>query len=172
MTARYSVVVPLSAEHDLTGFSCGDPALDRWLSQYAMTNQASGSARTYVATLASGGRVVGYYAISSGAVTRGQATPRIAKTMPEPVPVLLLGRLAVDLAEQGHGLGAYLLRDAILRSVHVADQVGVRALLAHAADERAARFYARFDFESSPTDPLHMLLLLKDARAILRRRAK
>jgi GNAT superfamily N-acetyltransferase len=89
--------------------------------------------------------------------------------MPEPIPVLLLGRLAVERDEQGHGLGAYLLQNAILRTLNVADQVGVRALLAHASNETAAAFYARHDFVPSPTDALHMLLLLKDARALLRR---
>jgi predicted N-acetyltransferase YhbS len=88
--------------------------------------------------------------------------------MPEPIPVLLLARLAVDQAMQGHGLGWRLLRDAILRTLQVAGQVGVRALLAHALDQRAADFYARYDFQPSPTDPLHMLLLLKDARALIR----
>ncbi len=88
--------------------------------------------------------------------------------MPEPVPVLLLARLAVDQAQQGHGLGWRLLRDAILRTLQVADHVGVRALLAHALSQSAADFYARYDFQPSPTDPLHMVLLLKDARALLR----
>jgi predicted N-acetyltransferase YhbS len=88
--------------------------------------------------------------------------------MPEPVPVLLLARLAVDRAVQGRGLGWRLLRDAVLRTLQVADQVGVRALLAHALDQTAADFCARYDFEPSPTDPLHMMLLLKDARALLR----
>ena len=169
MSARYSVPAPLTADHDLRGFSCGDAALDEWLRRYALVNQASGSARSYVVTPAAGGGVVGYYAISSGAVARTEASARVAKTMPEAVPVLLLGRLAVDQGEQGRGLGAYLLQDAVLRTLQVADQVGVRALLAHAANERAAAFYARFEFEPSPTDPLHMLLLLKDARAQLRR---
>jgi predicted N-acetyltransferase YhbS len=164
---RYDAPSPLAAEHDLAGFRCGDAALDEWLHRYALVNQAAGSARTYVATRA--GRVVGYYALSSGAVSRADAPGRVGKAMPEPVPVLLLGRLAVDRAEQGKGLGAYLLQDAILRTLNVAEQIGVRALLAHASNESAAAFYARFGFEPSPTDALHMLLLLKDARAKRRR---
>jgi len=166
-TVRYNAPVPLTAEHDLVGFRCGDAALDEWLHPYALVNQAAGSARTYVTTR--GGRVVGYYALSSGAVSRADAPGRVGKAMPEPVPVLLLGRLAVDRAERGKGLGAYLLQDAILRTLNVADQIGVRALLAHASNESAAAFYARFGFEPSPTDALHMLLLLKDARATRRR---
>jgi predicted N-acetyltransferase YhbS len=157
----------LTPAHDISAFDCGDQALTEWLRRFALVNQAAGSARTYVATRE--GRVAGYYALSSGAVSRADAPGRVAKAMPEPVPVLLLGRLAVDTGEQGHGLGAYLLQDAILRTLKVADQVGVRALLAHASNATAAAFYDRFDFEPSPTDPLHMLLLLKDARALLRR---
>ncbi len=99
---------------------------------------------------------------------RVAASPRIARSMPEPIPVILLGRLAVDLKEQGHGLGAHLLRDVIARTVQVADSVGVRALLVHALNERARAFCLRYDFEPSPIDPLQLMLLLKDARAIVR----
>jgi len=101
-------------------------------------------------------------------VSRASAPARAAKAMPEPVPVLLLARLAVDRSVQGRGLGWRLLRDAVLRTLQVADHVGVRALLAHALDQTAADFYARYDFQPCPTDPLHMVLLLKDARALLR----
>jgi len=164
VSGKYTEPRPLTAEHDIAGFREG--SLDEWLRRCALTNQASGSARTFVTCLA--GRVVGYYALASGAVSRTSAPTRVAKAMPEPVPVLLLARLAVDQTVQGHGLGWRLLRDAILRTLQVADQVGVRALLAHALDEGAADFYARYDFQPSPTDPLHMVLLLKDARALLR----
>jgi predicted N-acetyltransferase YhbS len=156
----------LTAEHDVSGFRCGDDSLDEWLRRYALTNQASGSARTFVSCLDD--RVCGYYALASGAVSRASAPARVAKAMPEPVPVLLLARLAVDRAVQGRGLGWRLLRDAVLRTLQVADHVGVRALLAHSLDQAAADFYARYDFQPSPTDPLHMVLLLKDARALLR----
>lgn len=166
MTGKFTEPEPLSAGHDISAFSCGEDSLDEWLRRYALTNQASGSARTFVTCLDD--RVVGYYALATAAVTKASAPARVAKAMPEPIPVLLLARLAVDQATQGHGLGWRLLRDAILRTLQVAEHVGVRALLAHALDQGAADFYQRYDFQPSPTDPLHMLLLLKDARALIR----
>jgi predicted N-acetyltransferase YhbS len=166
VSEKFTEPQPLTAGHDVSGFRCGDDSLDEWLRRFALTNQASGSARTFVSCL--DGRVVGYYALASGAVSRACAPARVAKAMPEPVPVLLLARLAVDGAVQGRGLGWRLLRDAVLRTLQVAGHVGVRALLAHALDQAAADFYARYDFKPSPTDPLHMVLLLKDARAMLR----
>jgi GNAT superfamily N-acetyltransferase len=165
MSRKYVAPHPLTREHDVSGFRCGDQGLDEWLRRYALVNQASGSARTFVTCLDH--RVVGYYALASGAVAKASAPARIAKAMPESIPVLLLARLGVDQAEQGHGLGWRLLRDAVLRTLQVADQVGVRALLAHALDRDAADFYARYDFQPSPTDPLHLMLLLKDARALV-----
>jgi predicted N-acetyltransferase YhbS len=166
VSGKFTEPGPLTTEHDIAGFRCGEDSLDTWLRRFALTNQASGSARTFVTCL--NDRVVGYYALASGTVSRASAPERVAKAMPEPVPVLLLARLAVDQSVQGQGLGWRLLRDAILRTLQVADHVGVRALLAHALDQSAADFYARYDFQPSPTDPLHMLLLLKDARALLR----
>ena len=166
MTGKFTEPLPLTAGHDISAFRCGEDSLDEWLHRFALANQASGSARTFVTCL--DGRVVGYYALATGAVSKASAPARVAKAMPEPIPVLLLARLAVDQAMQGHGLGWRLLRDAILRTLQVAGHVGVRALLAHALDQRAADFYARYDFQPSPTDPLHMLLLLKDARALIR----
>jgi GNAT superfamily N-acetyltransferase len=168
VSARYRGPAPLTAEHDLRGLLGGAAALAQWLRRYALVNQASGSARTYLVTPAVGGRVGGYDAIASGAVAPTQTTAPVAKTMPQPVAVLLLGRLAVDQGEHGRGLGASLVQDAIVRTLHVADQVGVRALLAHAANKQAAALYARFDLEPSPTDPLHMLLLRNDAHTSLR----
>jgi predicted N-acetyltransferase YhbS len=166
VSQKYTLPRSLTAEDDVSGFRCGDESLDEWLRRYALINQSSGSARTFVSSLDR--RVVGYYVLASGAVARAGAPARVAKAMPEPIPVLLLARLAVDQTVQGQGLGWRLLRDAILRTLQVADHVGVRALLAHALDQTAADFYARYDFQPSPTDPLHMMLLLKDARALLR----
>jgi len=166
VSGKFTRPLPLTADHDIAGFRCGEDSLDEWLRRYALTNQASGSARNFVTCL--DGRIVGYYALASGAVSRASAPARVAKAMPEPVPVLLLARLAVDQTVQGQGLGWRLLRDAILRTLQVADHVGVRALLGHALDQGAADFYARYDFQPSPTDPLHMVLLLKDARALMR----
>ena len=170
MTGKFTAPQPLTAGHDIAAFRCGEDSLDEWLHRFALANQASGSARTFVTCL--DGRVAGYCALATAAVSKASAPARVAKAMPEPVPVLLLARLAVDQTMQGHGLGWRLLRDAILRTLQVAEHVGVRALLAHALDQRAAAFYARYDFRPSPTDPLHMLLLLKDARALIRTAAQ
>jgi GNAT superfamily N-acetyltransferase len=163
---RYSTPRPITADDVVTGFDCGEPSLNDWLRRRALTNQDSGASRCFVTSRDS--TVAGYYALATGSVQRVAASPRIARSMPEPIPVILLGRLAVDLKEQGHGLGAHLLRDVIARTVQVADSVGVRALLVHALNERARAFYLRYDFEPSPIDPLQLMLLLKDARAIVR----
>lgn len=109
--------------------------------------------------------MVGYYALAATSIQRADLTFRAAHGMPQPVPAVLLGRLAVSQKEQGQGLGRYLVRDAIIRTLNAAAIVGVRVLLAHAASEEVRRFYERFDFGPSPTDPLHLMLLLKDARA-------
>lgn len=156
---------PLTREHDRNGFDCGEPALNDWLARFALVNQAAGASRTFVALEA--GRVVGYYALAAAAVERRNATGRTSRGMPDPVPAVLLARLAVDLKVQGSGLGRHLLRDAMLRTVTAADAVGIRVLLVHAKHEQARRFYERFGFEASPTDPLHLMLLLKDIRQSL-----
>ena len=109
--------------------------------------------------------MVGYYALAATSIQRADLTFKAAHGMPQPVPAVLLGRLAVSQKEQAQGLGRYLVRDAIIRTLNAAAIVGVRVLLVHAASEDVRRFYERFDFEPSPTDPLHLMLLLKDARA-------
>ena len=113
------------------------------------------------------GRVVGYYALASASIQHREVAGKVRRNMPDPVPVILLSRLAVDRRAQGSGLGRNLLRDAILRSVEASEIIGVRALLVHALKDTARTFYERFDFEPSPTDPLHLLLLMKDARTLL-----
>lgn len=130
-----------------------------------MMNQVGGGARTYVTTR--GGQVVGYYALAATSIQRGDATPRAVHGMPQPVPAVLLGRLAVSQKEQGQGLGRHLVRDAVIRTLNAADIVGVRVLLVHAVSEDVRHLYLRLDFEPSPTDPLQLMLLLKDARASL-----
>lgn len=166
--SEYSRPRLLDDGDDCTAFDSGEPSLDDWLRKRAITNQATGASRCFVTCL--DGRVVGYYALATGSVQRLEAPRRIAGGMPEPIPVVLLGRLAVDRAEQHRGLGSNLLRDAIARTVAAAEIVGVRALLVHALHEQARDFYLGFDFEPSPTDPLHVMLLMKDARQIVRRR--
>ena len=154
---------PIRPDDDVANFDSGNPALDGWLRARALRNEHDDASRTYVVT--SGPRVVGYYSLAAAAVPHAGATGRSRRNMPDPIPAMLLARLAVDLGHQGKQLGANLLRDAIRRTLAAADIVGIRVLLVHAADERARRFYEHFDFDASPTDALHLMLLLKDARA-------
>jgi GNAT superfamily N-acetyltransferase len=163
----YSTPRPIGSEDDLTDFDSGEPSLDEWLRKRSVTNQATGASRCFVTCR--DGRVVGYYALATGSVQRLDASQRVGQRMPEPIPVVLLGRLAVDLKQQGRRLGSHLLRDAIARTVEAAEIIGVRELLVHAQHERARDFYLHHDFEPSPTDPVHLMLLMKDARKIVRR---
>ena len=167
MTRPFAVAA-LSAALDTGDFDSGKPELDLWLRRHALASHQAGGARVYAAHR--DGRVVGYYAVAAASVERVTAPGRVSKGMPRhPIPVILLARLAVDRREQGKGLGAALLKDALLRAASAADAIGARAVLVHAKDEDAARFYAHFDFEPSPSDPLHMFLLMKDLRALLLR---
>jgi GNAT superfamily N-acetyltransferase len=159
--------VLLDPGHDLSAFDCGVPALNDYLRKYAWLNQQANAARTYVA--ARGGCVVGYYTLAAGSVRREEVTTRVAKGLARhPVPVILLARLATTRSEQGNGLGAALLKDALLRAAQAADLIGCRAVLVQAKDENAQAFYRRFGFEPSPVDPLHLYLLLKDIQASLK----
>lgn len=158
----------LTAEHDVSTFDCGAAELTDWLRRYALQNLYAGNASTYVATRA--GRVVGYYALATSGVEKAEAPERVTKGgVPSHVPCLLLARLAVDRREQGGGLGKGLLVDALRRAVRVSEEVGVRALLIHARDEAARDFYLHHgEFSPSPTDPLHLFLLLSHARKLVR----
>lgn len=150
----------LTAEHDVSDFDSGVPELDDWLRRRALPNEASGACRTYV--VSAGGRVVGYYALATGAIAQQRATGRVRRNMPDPIPVMVLGRLAVDREYQGKGLGSALLRDALLRTLNAATVVGIRAVLLHAISEEAKRFYERAGFSSSPVDPMTMMVTLGD----------
>lgn len=150
---------PLNAEHDIATFDCGESSLNDWLRRRAHTNQGAGASRTYVVA-DDRLRVLGYYALAAGAVSHVQATGAIRRNMPEPIPVLVLGRLAVDRSQQGRALGAALLKDAVLRTLAVASEIGVRALLAHAVSETAKAFYLRHGFVESPVDALTVMLRL------------
>jgi GNAT superfamily N-acetyltransferase len=159
-------VAPLSKNHDLSSFDCGVESLNDYLRKYAYLNHQNRSARTYVA--ARGECVVGYYALAAGSVRCEETPPRVAHGLGQyPVPVILLARLAVDLAEQGKGLGKALLKDAILRAAQASDIVGIRAILTHAKDEKAKAFYSKFGFEPSPVHELHLYLLMKDIKKVL-----
>lgn len=161
------MIEPLTLSHDISTFDCGTPELTDWLQRFALTNQQNGSARVFV--FHRGGPVLGYYALAAGSVDSADAPARVVRGLAlHPVPVAILARLAVDLGAQGQGLGGQLLKDALLGVARAADTLGIRALLVHAQDEAARAFYERFDFEPSPTDPLHLFLLLKDLRRALR----
>lgn len=159
--------VKLTPAHETDEFDCGVADLTGWLRRWAYGNQQAGNASTYIA--ARGQRVVGYCALATCGVEKTSAPDRIKKGgVPEQVPCLLLARLAVDVREQGTGLGRGLFVDALRRTVRVADEVGIRALLIHARDEEARDFYLHHgEFVESPTDSLHLLLLMKHARQML-----
>ena len=161
-----SPIEKLLPTHEVDGFDCGKEPLNGFLKRFALVNQRNDSSLTYVACR--GQRVVGYYSLAVGAVLHEAAPGRVAKGLARhPVPVMLLTRLAVDRTEQGTGIGTGLLKDALLRTVQAADIAGIRALLVHAKDEKAKAWYLKYGFEPSPTDPLHLFLLLKDVRAIV-----
>jgi predicted N-acetyltransferase YhbS len=154
---------PLTSGHQCANFSCGEPVLDEWLKRRAMANQVSGASRTFVVADKTG-RVYGYYAMAAGAVSHQLATGGVRRNMPDPVPVLVLARLAVDTKVQGIKLGGSLLQDAVNRAVSVAQNTGVRALLVHALHERAKLFYEHYGFQASPADPLVLRLRLSHAK--------
>ena len=159
----------LAANHGLDGFDCGKPALNDWLLRHARQAQASGSAKTWV--VADTDRVCGYFSLTVGQADTLDVPERVRKGMgPYPIPVVILARLAVSLQDQGKGIGVGMLQEAIRRTVAIADQAGVRALLTHPIDDPAARFYQRFGFEPSPMREQQWLLRLKDARRLLAHR--
>lgn len=149
----------LSASHELDVFSCGKPVLDDWLKKRAHTNQASGASRTFV--VAEGNRVIGFYCLASGAVATIDAPGSVRRNMPDPIPMTILGRLAVDREFQGRGVGPALLQDAILRAGQAAAIIGIRGVLVHALDEEAKGFYEYYGFKPSPTNPMTLILSLK-----------
>ncbi len=166
---RFTDAEPLTVDHAVSAFDCGVESLNLWLQRHALQAAASGSARAYVIRDTERNRVVGYHAMVAASISPAQATARAAKGMPRhPIPAVLLARLAVHVDLQGRGLGAWLLRDAMLRALSVSDELGVRVLLVHAIDDAARSFYLRHGFEPSPTDPLNLQLLLKDVRASLK----
>ncbi len=155
---------PLAAAHLLDEFSCGEASLDDWLKRRALFNQLSVASRSFVVTDAAG-RVFGYYAMAAGAVSHQAATSRVRRNMPDPVPVMVLARLAVDQRAQGIQLGAALLQDAVKRAVVVASHAGVRALLVHALNERARQFYLHYGFQQSPHHSMTLMLWLNNVKA-------
>lgn len=156
---------PLAPTHDVGGFDCGVESLNSWLIRRAAANQASGASRTFVVSEES--RVVGYYALASSAVVTSAATGRFRRNMPDPIPVVVLGRLAVAASHHGKGLGRALFQDAALRVINAAETIGIRGLLVHALSEEARDFYLRLGLESSPLDPMTLMVTVADLRAAI-----
>lgn len=158
-------VEKLTRRHAVDPFDCGEPALDRFLARFAFPNQQANASQTYVGL--ADDTVIGFYTLVVGEVAHAEAPERLVKGLARhPVPIMLLARLAVARDWQGKGIGAGLLRDAVLRTLQAADIAGIRALAVHAKDDAARVFYRRFDFVESPTDPLHLFALIKDLRGL------
>lgn len=160
-----SAPVPLGPEHETEAFDSGVPPLDDWLRRRARRNDNEGASRSFV--LCAGRRVVGYHSLAAGSVLTELATGAVRRNMPAPVPVVLLGRLAVDRGWQGRGLGADLLRDAVLRALAAGRSIGVRAILVHAISDQARAFYERHGFRASPVAPLTLMVTMREAARAL-----
>ncbi len=156
---------PLADHHDFEDFHSGETSLDDWLKRRARANQLSGASRTYV--LCEDNRVVGYYALASGVVKVESAPGRFRRNMPNPIPVAVLARLAVDRDWQGRGIGRALFRDGARRVAHAADAIGIRGIVVHAISEEAKSFYLALGFDPSPSEPMTLMVTLADVRAIL-----
>lgn len=157
---------PLRTEHDIQGFDCGRPNLNDWLKKKALkAQQVGGSARTYV-VCSPAGRVVGYFSLATGSINHEDAPGKVKRNMPNPVPVVLLARLAVDQTLTGQGIGAGLLKDALMRILNASEQIGVRAVLVHALDEQARNFYLRHGFYESPTHDLTLMVTLEEIQRV------
>lgn len=159
--SAYGSIEKLKREHLLDGFDCGKEPLNRFLKRQAWNSQQANSAQTYV--LAQELSVVGYYSLAAGSVGHDEGTERVKKGQAQhAIPVILLARLAVDQSLQGKSIGPALLKDALLRAASAAGTIGARAVLVHAKDDQAKGFYEHFNFEPSPSDPYHLLLIMKD----------
>jgi len=157
--------VALTDSHEIAEFDCGNDTLNEWLTKRALKNQNSGASRTFV--ICQDNQVIGYYALANGSVER-MATPKsISRNMPEPIPVMVMGRLAIDTRMQGQGLGSALLKGALLRTLSVSKNVGIRAILVHAISENARRFYLSYGFLVSPIDTMTLMLPVRHIEGLL-----
>lgn len=157
---KWCAPTPLTVNHQVDDFECGEATLAHWLKTRALRNERRGASRTYVVCVDQ--RVVAYYCLATGSVASELAPGYIRRNMPDPIPVMVLGRLAVDSAWQGHGLGKAILRNAILRTLQVSEIVGVKALLVHALSDQAVFFYESQGFHPSPTNPRTLFLPLSE----------
>ncbi len=155
---------PLHEDHHLDNFRCTEPELESWLKQRARKNQHDGASRCFV--LCDGVTIAGYYALAAGSILHAQAPGNIRRNMPDPIPVVVLGRLAIHTNYQGRGLGADLLKDAVLRSLRLSREMGIRALLCHAVNENAKRFYLHHGFIESVDEPMTLMLNLSKLAAL------
>jgi len=156
---------PLAEIHELNDFFSGVTSLDDWLKRRARANQVSGASRTYV--IADGHKAVGYYAVASGAIATADSVGRFRRNMPDPIPVVVLGRLAVDRSQQGRGLGRALFRDCALRVAQAADMIGIRGIVVQAISDQAKAFYLALGFDPSPAEPMTLMVTLADIRKLL-----
>ncbi len=160
-----SAPVLLAEHHELDGFTCGEPLLDEWLKQRARANQAGGASRVYVCC--DGNRVMAYYSLSASSVIHAEVPGKVKRNMPNPVPVVLLGRLATDLSLARQGVGRSLFRDAAMRGDNAAEAIGIRAIVVHPISEDARQFYLKIGFVDCPGEPMMMVVTLADVRNVL-----
>jgi GNAT superfamily N-acetyltransferase len=153
---------PIGPEHDLANFDCGEPSLDDWLRRRAMRNEVGGASRTYVVCIGKSKRVIAYYCLATGAIAHSSVGGRVRRNMPDPIPAMVLGRLAVDRNYHGKGLGKALLRDAALRTLQAAQLAGIRVFLVHAISESAGKYYEQFGFHASPVDPMTLMIPISE----------
>jgi len=156
----------LNASHQIKEFDSGNIQLDDWLKNRALKNELEGASRTYV--LCAGDVAIGFYCLANGAVFQSVATGKVRRNMPDPIPVMVIGRLAIARSWQGKGLGRALLRDAILRTLQASEIVGIRAILVHSISEDAKVFYEKCGFTASPVDEMTLMIRVKDAIAIFK----
>jgi GNAT superfamily N-acetyltransferase len=165
MSLPLSSPEPLGDDHQTDSFDSGEPLLDEWLRRRSRANQASGASRTYV--VCEGKRVVAYYALASGAIAQAVVPGKFRRNMPDPIPVVVLARLAVDKNYQGRGLGRALFRDAARRIAHAADSIGIRGIVVHAISEEARKFYVALGFDPCPAEAMTLVVTLRNLRATL-----
>ncbi len=170
MNEKFRFLSPLLIEkkHDRKQFNCESEALNIFLKEHAFQNNKNNISRTYVSICENNGNIAGYYSLSYGSISHNEATEKVKKRMPKyPIPVMLLARLAVDHRFKGFGLGRSLLKDALLRTMQASNIAGLKAIIAHAKDEKAKSFYLKYGFEESVLDQYHLMLPIGDLQLIL-----